>query len=172
MTKLTLYLFMGYPGAGKTTVAKLIHQETGAVHLWADHERRDMFETVTHSQHESLELYNRLNQRTEQLLAAGQSVIFDTNFNYRRDRDYLRQIAARHGAEVVVIWMVTPKDVARQRATHDLHREQNRYHQTMSEGEFEKLSNHQEEPGKDENFIKIDGTELDKQEAMRQLSLS
>lgn len=172
MAKLRLYLFVGYPGAGKTTVAKLIHRTTGAVHVWADHERRDLFQTVTHTPEESVELYARLNQRTEQLLKAGKSVIFDTNFNYRRDRDYLRQIATRHGAETVVIWMTTPKSVARERATHDLHREQNRYHQTMSASEFEKLSDHLESPDEDENFIKIDGTELDNQEAMRQLSLS
>ena len=78
MTRPKLYLFVGYPGAGKTTASKIIAQHTGATHLWADHVRGKMFERPLHSVDESHQLYERLNQRTAELLAAGQSVIYDT----------------------------------------------------------------------------------------------
>jgi len=95
MAKPKLYLLIGYPGAGKTTISKLIASTTGATHLWADVERHKLFGKPTHSQAESLKLYDYLNQEAEKLLAAGHSVVFDTNFNFHDDRQKLREIAGR-----------------------------------------------------------------------------
>ena len=77
MTKPQLYLLVGYPGAGKTTVARIIAETTDAVHLWADRERLKMFGTPRHSAAENTRLYAYLNKLTEQLLGEGKSVIFD-----------------------------------------------------------------------------------------------
>ncbi len=165
MSKPTLYIFIGYPGAGKTTLARIIAEATGAAHLWADHERHQLFEEPTHSQQESLRLYDQLNQRTEALLAAGKSVVFDTNFNFYADRQKLRNIAASHGAETVVIWMVTPEHIAKDRAVY-ANTSRNGYDASMSEEKFDEIAAKLEVPGKDEKVIKIDGTKFDKQEVM------
>lgn len=171
MKKPTLYLFVGVPGAGKTTIAKLVHDATGAVHLWADRERQAMFNQVTHSTTESQELYTRLNGQADALLAEGKSVIFDTNFNYRKDRDHLRAIADKHGAKTCIIWMQTPRSVARERALHDTHRERNGYDQPMTAAEFDQLTDHLEPPTDNENFIIIDGTAIDHKAVKRQLDI-
>jgi predicted kinase len=171
MSKPTLYLFIGYPGAGKTSAAHIIADATGAVHLWADHERQAMFKPVTHSKQESDQLYKYLNQRTAVLLAAGQSVIFDTNFNYHKDRQHMRAIAEQFGADTVIIWLTTPLEKARDRALHDHHRNRNKYESTMSAKQFDDLISRLEPPTKDENFITIDGTDIDIADLKRQLSL-
>lgn len=166
-----LYLFVGYPGSGKTTVAHIIHEATGAIHLWADHERQAMFNDVSHSKQESEELYDYLNQRTETLLKSGKDVIFDTNFNYAKDREYLRGIARKHNAQTLIIWMQTPVAVARERALHEQHRDRNGYEQAMSAQDFERLINHVEPPTDHENFIIIDGTDVDINDVRRKLNL-
>lgn len=169
MAKLTLYLLIGYPGAGKTTVATIIHEATGAVHLWSDIERHKMFGHPTHSKEESIKLYDELNRRTETLLAEGKSVVFDTNFNFCDDRRKLRDIADRQGAETVVIWITVPEKVARHRAV-DQGVKRNGYHTRMTEEAFDKIVSKLEVPDKDEKVIKIDGTKLDRQTVMTLLS--
>jgi predicted kinase len=169
MNKPILYLLIGYPGAGKTTVAKIIHEATGAVHLWSDIERHKMFGHPTHSTEESLQLYDELNRRTEALLAEDKSVIFDTNFNFQEDRRKLREIATRQGAETVIVWITIPQHVARHRAV-DRGVKRNGYHTRMTNEDFSRIVGKLEPPVKDEKIIKIDGTKLDRQTILTLLS--
>ncbi|HUY85106.1 MAG TPA: ATP-binding protein [Candidatus Dormibacteraeota bacterium] len=165
-----LYFFIGYPGAGKTTVSKFIAKATGATHLWADLERHKLFESPTHTEEESLQLYNRLNKQAEDLLATGRSVVYDTNFNFYSDRQKMRDIAARRGAEAVLIWINVPKEAAKKRAVN-VRDSRNGYMISMTEEEFETIAAKLEPPKEDEKFIKINGLKLDRQEVLRLLSL-
>lgn len=156
----TLYLMLGYPGAGKTTTAHAIHELTGAVHLWADKIRNERYPNPTHSHTENLELYDYLNEVTAELLATGQDVIFDTNFNFYKDREHLRQIAADHSATTQLIWVKTPKSLAKDRAVHPAHARRNTYPEPMPLDRFERISNDFEPPTADEPYIEIDGTRV------------
>lgn len=157
----TLYLLVGYPGAGKTTTSKALHQLTGAEHLWADHIRKEQFNPPTYSEKENNQLYEELNQRTEQLLASGQSVIYDTNFNYAADRQKLRQLAQKHGAETKLLWVQTPREIAKQRATVEAHQHESRVLGSMTDQDFERLTNHLQEPQPTEQPVIVDGTKVD-----------
>lgn len=160
MQKPVLYLMLGYPGAGKTTTAKTIHELTGAVHLWADHERRERYTNPTHSHQENLDLYNYLNDVTAELLAEGKSVVFDTNFNFHKDRERLRAIAAKHGAACHLVWVTTPKSLAKERATLQSHSQSTRVFGNMPTEDFERISRNLEAPKPDEPAIKVDGTKV------------
>ena len=170
MSSPTLYLFVGYPGAGKTTIARLIAEKTGAVHLWADHERMILFGNPSHTQAESDELYRQLNERTGELLAAGHSVIFDTNFNHFADREHLRQIAQKHNANTVLIWLKTPRETAKERAVHDANL-RNGYEAVMTSGQFDTIAIKLEPPTDEEQPITIDGTNIDVEAVKKQLGL-
>lgn len=158
--KTTLFLMLGYPGSGKTTTAKVIHKLTGAVHLWADDIRREKFGEPTYTHQENLALYNYLNEVTGQVLHSGKSVIFDTNFNFYKDREHLRQIAEKAGAQTVVIWVTTPKEIAKERATHDAHEQDTRVLGNMPEATFDRMSKNLEKPHPDEHVIEVDGTKV------------
>lgn len=172
MSNPTLYLFIGAPGAGKTSLAKIIQNATGGVHLWADHERKTLFGTVTHSIEESNRLYEHLNAETERLLGEGQTVIFDTNFNHYADREHLREIAKRKGAKVVLIWVTTPRDLSKERAVGPTAQLRNGYFSLMTDKQFQAITAKLEQPRPDEKVIKIDGTKLDKATVLRQLTLA
>ena len=170
MNQLTLYLFIGYPGAGKTSIAKVIAEHTNAFHIWADVERHKLFKQPTHSQQESEILYQKLNNATEYLLAHRRSVIFDTTFNHKFDRDKLRAIAKKYHAKVVLIWVTTPLNIARQRAVNSPTK-RNNYDYYMSLGQFSQLASKLEPPTEDEPYVAIDGTNLNEQAILKQLGI-
>jgi predicted kinase len=149
----TLYLFVGYPGAGKTTVAQAIRDATGAEHIWADKERRGMFGD-TYSTDQSVDLYELLNTTTEKLLKQGKSVIFDTNFNYKKDRQLLHDIAAKHDATTKLIWLTTSKALSKKRAVGS------RQFVNMTASDFDTAAAKLEPPSAAEHPIKIDGTDI------------
>lgn len=157
MSKPTLYLMVGYPGAGKTTVAKIIAELTGAVHLWADQERQKMFGEPTHSKAESRQLYAHMNREAERLLAEGQSVVFDTNFNFLRDRERLRRVAAEQGASAKLIWLITDRSLAFRRAALESEGQPTRLFGNMKQEVFERMADHLEMPTAAEQPVKIDG---------------
>lgn len=154
---------VGYPGSGKTTTSKIIHKKTGATHLWADRERNAMFPNPSHDHEENLKLYAELNRKAKQLLEEGKSVIFDTNFNFYKDRKKLRVVAAKAGARSVVVWLTTAKELARERATqHALDGEHghNRVWGNMTVAQFERIAGNLQAPNEGEQPIKLDGTNL------------
>lgn len=169
---LTLYLMLGYPGAGKTTAARIISDLTGADHIWADRERNKMFGRPTHEERESRELYRRLNAETNRLLSAGRSVIFDTSFNYTKDRDYMRTIAAKHHAELVILWVETAKELAKARALSHEHAAKNHYPETMSPEQFSRITGNLQEPRPHEQAIILDGTMLTPRYVSEKLGIS
>jgi predicted kinase len=162
---------LGYPGAGKTTTAHVIHELTGAVHLWADRERRDLYGTPTYSHEENLQLYAQMNDEAAHLLRRGQSVIYDTNFKYSRDREHLRGIAKRVGAETVLVWVVVPKEVAEKRATDGAELQDTRVLGDMPLETFNHLADNLERPSANEHVVQLDGTKITPEYVRRELGL-
>lgn len=167
----TLYLMLGYPGAGKTTAARVICQLTGAVHLWADGERRERYGTPTYSDQENKVLYDHMNYETAELLQAGQSVVFDTGFNKQTDRDHLRNVATAHGAKTILVWVTVDPETARARATQDAHLQDTRALGDMSTEDFERLRGKLEPPAAHEPHVELDGTRITPEYVKNQLGL-
>lgn len=169
MQQTTLYLMVGYPGAGKTTIAQYIHELTGATHIWVDRERIATFGNPTFSSQESRQLYALLNARVGQLLRDGMSVIYDTDFRFRKDRDHLREIATAAGAKAVAVWLTTDLPTSKRRATQEGDREPTRLLGNMPEQDFMRTTTHSQWPAADEHPLTLAGIHTTKEEVAAQL---
>lgn len=169
MNKNTLYLMMGRPGAGKTTAAQVICDITGSTHLWTAKIRVERYGRPSFKHSENIAIYDHMNRMADELLAAGNDVVFDTSFNYYADRQKLRKIADEHEANTVVVWVQTPKDLARDRATKDAHLHDTRILGDMSEADFERLAEKLEKPQPGETVIELDGTKITREHVAAKL---
>lgn len=92
-----LITFCGLPGSGKTTTAKRLEKETGAVRLntdeWMAALDIDFFDEVFREK-----LQARLYEHGKELLRHGQSIIVEDGHWSRKERDTQREDARKLGA--------------------------------------------------------------------------
>lgn len=158
----TLFMMFGYPGAGKTTTAKIVHELTGAEHLASDVIRLEMFPQPTYTQEEHDALYTELDRRTEGLLKAGKSVIYDANLNRYMHRLEKYALCDKTKARAVLLWVQAPKELARDRAVLRGHHHLVPKDETF-ESMFDRVSGSIEEPREDEPLYTLDGANLRKE---------
>ena len=92
-----LITFCGLPGSGKTTVAKQLERETGAIRLNTDEWMADLgVDFFDEEFHEKLQL--RLYERGKKLLDLGQSIIVEDGHWSKEERDRQRVDANKLGA--------------------------------------------------------------------------
>lgn len=161
MSQPTLFLMFGYPGAGKTTAAKIIAEHTGAIHLSSDVLRLELFPKPTYTQEEHDTVYSELDKLTEKLLSEGKSVIYDANLNRYQHRAEKYAMCERTGAKPALLWLQTSKELARERAVLRGHHHLVPQDETF-ESMFHRVSGTLEEPREDEPLYTLDGTHLDK----------
>lgn len=113
MKKPTLHLMVGLPGSGKTTRAKELEAEYGALRLTPDEWHMDLFgHDMDDPDHD--ERHSRVERVmwtvAQRALQTGVSVILDFGFWGRGERDGLRREARRLGADFRIHYMDVPLD--------------------------------------------------------------
>ena len=97
--KPTLTLFCGLPGAGKTTLARQLERQAGAIRLctdeWMADLGLDLFDEAARSK-----LQDRLYELCKELLAHGQDVILEDGLWSRQERDGKLADARRLSARI------------------------------------------------------------------------
>jgi predicted kinase len=110
----TLHLFCGKAGAGKSTLARQLALEHGALLLSEDIWMARLYGDQMHV----FDDYVRLSARLEaaigplcvDLLRVGQPVVLDFQANTRRRRDWVRSLFERAGAAHVLHFVDTPDE--------------------------------------------------------------
>ncbi|HLF70817.1 MAG TPA: ATP-binding protein [Dehalococcoidia bacterium] len=111
----SLVVCVGLPGTGKSTFARRLAAETGAIVLESDVLRRRLVDSPTFSASESVRLFRALHEAAQRLLQRRYSVIFDATSLRERDRTPLYEIAAATGANLIVLRFDAPEAVVEAR---------------------------------------------------------
>lgn len=159
MTKPTLHLLMGLPGAGKTTLAKTLQKLTKAARLSSDDYRLLIYPEPTFSQKEHDNLYGLLDHSVGHLLEAEHDVIYDANLNRKIHRIEKYELAKKYDANVRLWWVQTAKELAKQRRVDE------QESLLLPEGEtpermFDRIAEVFEKPEADEPYTAVDGTNV------------
>lgn len=112
----TLFLTVGLPGTGKTTAARAVEAERGALRLTKDEWMKALYGSENPEQASDV-IEGRLVEIALRTLELGTSVILDFGLWGKDERSSLRQAAADRGAEVVMLFCDV--DLAEQRRRLD-----------------------------------------------------
>ena len=106
-----LVILYGLPASGKSWFADLIAQRVPAVILNSDRLRRAIIAHPRYDGDENKRLFTAMNRRTAELLAQGQTVIFDSTALRYWARFPLESIADEHGLTPVRVHLDPPESV-------------------------------------------------------------
>lgn len=113
-----MHLLCGLPGSGKTTFARRLAVERGAVLLNADERmiaRHGTNPPASEFAAFVTVIFEELWGETTRHVAAGRDVILDWGFWSRADRDRARQRVAATEATAKLYWVRCPDEIARSR---------------------------------------------------------
>ena len=114
MTQSTLYLTVGLAGTGKTTAARRIEEERGALRLTKDEWMKALYGRENPAPASDV-IEGRLIQIGMRVLRLGIDVVLDFGLWSRDERSALRQAAAELGAAVVICYFELTVAEQRQR---------------------------------------------------------
>lgn len=109
MADARLMLICGLPGSGKTTLAKQLASEVPAIRFCPDEWKHDLGIDY-YDEPSRVRLEERLWRLGRELLALGQSVIFENGFWAREERDELRLAGRTLGVAVELHYLEAPVD--------------------------------------------------------------
>lgn len=112
----TLFLVTGLPGAGKSTVARMLEEMTGATILNSDALRRELFpQSRAYSPAETQVVIRHQKQRAKAQIESGTSVILDALFTKERPRAYYRKLAQELGADFKLVLVTADEEKIKER---------------------------------------------------------
>lgn len=86
-----LYMMIGLPASGKSTIAKEISKKENAIIISTDNLRQELLKDVNSQECNEI-IFKEAEKRLKEHLSANRDVIFDaTNINYKQRRDWLNR---------------------------------------------------------------------------------
>lgn len=158
LTKPTLVILYGFPGAGKTYLARQLCEDLHAAHVQADRIRFELFEEPRYDDQENEIVDHLMRYMSEEFLAAGLSVVFDVNAARLSQRRSLRDMARKCKAEPFLIWLQIDLESSFIRgAKRDRRKADDRYAMAVDRNMFEDQLSRMQNPANVEDFIVVSG---------------
>jgi predicted kinase len=158
LTKPTLVLLYGFPGAGKTHFARQLTEHIHAAHVQSDRIRFELFEQPRFDRQENEIVSHLMNYMTEEFLRAGISVVYDMNAARLSERRALRDMARKLKAHPVLIWFQIDTESAFARARQrDRRKSDDKYAAPIDRTTFETMASRMQNPTTTEDYIVVSG---------------
>lgn len=158
LIKPTLILLYGFPGAGKTYLARQLCEDLHAAHVQGDRIRYELFEQPRYDQQENDIVEHLMNYMTEEFLSHGMSVVYDANAARLTQRRNLREMARKAKAQTCLIWLQIDIESAYARiAKRDRRKTDDHYAAHLDRANYEQIIGRMQNPTLTEDFIVISG---------------
>ncbi len=158
LTKPVLILLYGFPGAGKTFLARQLCEDLNAAHVQGDRIRDEIFEQPHYDRQENEIVSHLMDYMTGEFLNAGMSVVYDINAARLGQRRVLRDLARKAKAQHVLIWTQIDLESAFARAVkRDRRKADDRYAMSLDRTTFESIVGNMQNPSTTEDFFVVSG---------------
>lgn len=157
LSKPALICLYGYPGSGKTYVARNLANEIQLAQVAADRIRNELFQSPRYDAQENAIVTHLMDYMSEEFLSAGVSLVYDTNALRVAQRRRLREMARKHKAEYVLIWIQVDLDTAFARTQdRDRRTTDDKYAEPQTRSTFERQMSGMQNP-QGEDYLVISG---------------
>ncbi len=158
LNKPTLIMLYGFPGAGKTFLARQLCEDIHAAHVQGDRIRYELFESPRYDNQENEVVNHLMDYMSEEFLSAGVSVAYDINAARLSQRRRLRELARKSKAEVAMIWLQVDIDSAFVRnQKRDRRRADDKYSEPLNKAKFQQEISKMQNPEPTEDYMVISG---------------
>ncbi|MBI4034727.1 AAA family ATPase [Candidatus Saccharibacteria bacterium] len=156
-TKPILVGLYGFPGSGKSYLARNLSTAMRIANVSADRIRGELFARPRYDNRENAIVSHLMDYMTEEFLSSGVSVIYDTNATRRRQRHHLQKLAAKHRADYLLVWLQIDAETSFLRTQHrDRRTTDDRFAAPLSRQAYDNLLNSMQNP-EDEDYIVVSG---------------
>lgn len=157
LNKPVLIVLYGFPGSGKSYVARMLAENFHLAQVSADRVRSELFENPRYDNQENAIVAHLMNYMAEEFLSAGVSVVYDSNAGRLAQRRSLRELGRRHKAENLLIWLQIDLESAYARTqSRDRRTQDDKYAEPQTRQSFDKQASAMQNP-QGEDYLVISG---------------
>ncbi len=157
LNKPVLICLYGFPGSGKSFVARSLTEHLQIAQVSADRIRSELFANPRYDQQENAIVAHLMGYMTEEFLKAGLSVVYDGSALRFMQRRRLRELAAKHKAAYLLVWLQIDIESAYVRTQRrDKRTNDDKFAKPQTRQSFDQQLTTMQNP-KDEQYLVISG---------------
>jgi predicted kinase len=157
LSKPVLICLYGYPGSGKSYLARNLAESLQLANVSSDRIRSELFQAPRYDAQENAVVTHLMDYMTEEFLSSGVSVVYDANALRAAQRRKLRELSRKHKAEYLLIWLQIDIDSAFARTQErDRRTSDDKYAEPQTKNTFDKQLTGMQNP-QGEDYIVVSG---------------